>query len=272
MILDTHIHIREGEVKRDEMLKNMKKAGIDGGCLFSIHPASFRKDGEGMCAEARLENLFKWVGNEPTLFPFFFIDPLEEDALEQVKMAVDAGVAGFKIICNRHYPCDERPMEVIKAIAETGKPILFHSGILYSNSASSIYNRPVYFEPLLFVKNLRFAMAHVSWPWCDECIAVHGHFRSLRRRGQNNGSEMFLDFTPGTPPVYRKEVITKVMTSLGDVSDNILFGVDATANDYNSEYAAAIIARDNDIFASLCVGEDVKEKYYHRNLMRFLGK
>lgn len=270
MILDAHVHINEGEVKQDELLQNMQKAGIDGGCLFSIHPQSFEQDGKGLCAEARLENLFKWTKGQPTLFPFFFIDPLEEDALEQVKMAIQMGVAGFKVICNRFYPYDERPMEVFRAIAAAGKPILFHSGILYSDSPSSIYNRPVNFENLMFIPDIKFAMAHISWPWCDECIAVYGHFRSQKRRGSNPGAELYIDFTPGTPPTYRKDAIYNVLTFAKNY-DNILFGVDNVANNYSTDYAKSIITRDNDIFASLCVDEEIKEKYYEKNLKRFLG-
>jgi predicted TIM-barrel fold metal-dependent hydrolase len=123
----------------------------------------------------------------------------------------------------------------------------------------------------MFIPGLRFSLAHISWPWCDECIAVYGHFQSNKHSGRIKDSEMFIDFTPGTPPVYRKEAIDKVLTSGAECRDNILFGVDCVANNYSSDYAASIIARDNDIFASLCLGDDFKEKYYEKNLMRFLG-
>lgn len=271
MILDAHIHIGEGDVKHNELLNNMHKAQVDGGCLLSIQPNSFKNKGKGLCTEERLDNLFKWTAGEKNLFPFFWIDPLEEDALQQVALAVQMGVVGFKVICNRFYPNEDRPMEVFKAIAAADKPILFHSGILYSSSPSSLYNRPAFFESLMFVQGIRFALAHISWPWCDECIAVYGHFDYTKHTGTNPGSEMFIDFTPGTPPSYRKDAITNVMTAVGKNYDNILFGVDNMANDYNSDYALSIMARDNDIFASLCVDEDVKSKYYEKNLKRFLG-
>lgn len=275
MVLDAHIHIQKGSVKRDELIDNMHKAGVDGGCLFSIQPMSYDTSGKGLHAEERLENLFKWTEGDLNLFPFFWIDPLEEDALEQVALAVRMGVAGFKVICNRFYPYEERPMEVFKAIAHTGKPILFHSGILYSGTPSSLYNRPAFFEQLIFVPGIRFALAHISWPWCDECIAVYGHYLNTKYTGENPGSQMFIDFTPGTPIPYRKDAVAKVLTSVGRSYDDILFGTDNRANEYSSDDTRSVIARDNDIFASLCVNEDlteeIKSKYYEKNLRRFLG-
>ena len=39
------------------------------------------------------------------------------------------------------------------------------------------------------IPGLRFCCAHISWPWCEECVAVYGKFlnaltRSDRPRGE----------------------------------------------------------------------------------------
>ena len=82
--------------------------------------------------------------------------------------------------------------------------------------------------PFLYT-GLRFALAHVSWPWVDECLAVYGKFLNALTRRRELSVEMFIDTTPGTPRIYRQEVLTKLMTIGYDVEHNILFGTDCVA-------------------------------------------
>ena len=58
-------------------------------------------------------------------------------------------------------------MKVYNEIAKHEKPVLFHSGILWDGLNSSSTTSPR-FEALLEVNGLKFALAHVSWPWHDE--------------------------------------------------------------------------------------------------------
>jgi len=189
--------------------------------------------------------------------------------LEQVDRAVEAGIAGFKTICNRHFPGDERALRVYERIAAAGKPMLFHSGILYSGSPSSQYNRPAYFEPLFFIPKLRFAMAHVSWPWHDECLAVYGHWCDCRQKGLTS-AEMFIDTTPGTPKIYREEVLRKIYTIGYDIEDNVMFGTDCNS-DYRPDYVRQVLAMDKEALDNIGATAEQREKYYHKNLLRFLG-
>jgi predicted TIM-barrel fold metal-dependent hydrolase len=71
-------------------------------------------------------------------------------------------IDGFKIICTHFYPGDERVLEFARFCAENGKPIFFHSGILYDGKVSSKYSRPIGFEDLIQVNGLRFSIAHIS--------------------------------------------------------------------------------------------------------------
>ena len=127
MILDGHIHMRPGPGDRQEFVGRLGMAGVDGGLLISCPPATFT-DGRGAAPPAeRLDDLLLWSAAADRLYPFFWIDPIEVDALDQVDMATRRGVSGFKVICDRYYPGDQRAMEVFRAIAHAGCPLLFHS-------------------------------------------------------------------------------------------------------------------------------------------------
>lgn len=271
MLLDGHIHIEEGTVNAGEFHNNLQKAGIDGGVVLSLSPNSFYFNKCTHTSADRLDNLFSWVGSHSGLYPFYWIDPMEDDAAEQVYLADKYGVCGFKIICNNFFPGCEKAMQVYREIAKTKKPILFHSGIIWNGQASSRYNRPCEFEDLLEIIGLRFSLAHVSWPWCDENIAVYGKFKDSYSLRPELNAEMFIDLTPGTPPIYRREVLTKLLTVGYDIDKNLVFGTDCMANHYNCAYAREWADRDNVIYTSLGIDDKAVQNIFSGNLKRFLG-
>ena len=271
MILDGHIHINEGRPAPAAFLEKLEQAGVSGGLVISLWPASQTANHAALPAGERLDNLFEWIGSSPDFYPFFWVDPTEPGALEQVDMALERGVKGFKVICNHFFCGDERAMPVFKAIAKAGKPILFHSGILWDGQASSRYQRPAEFEALLEIDGLKFCLAHISWPWTDECIAVYGKFAHALKQRPELSVEMFIDFTPGTPPIYRRDVFTKLFNSCYDVKDNIMFGSDCFVNNYDSQWARQWIDRDNEIYKDLGLDPDTVDNIYSENLKRFVA-
>ena len=115
-------------------------------------------------------------------------------------------------------------------------------------------------------------MGHCSWPWYDECIAMYGKFLQGVSNDENS-PEMFFDITPGTPRIYREDLLTKLFTIGYDVPDNIMFGTDATAHAYNQgNWVADWLKVDDAIYEKLGVTEEIKQKIYADNVMRFLGK
>nr|MDD6335386.1 amidohydrolase family protein [bacterium] len=271
MKLDCHVHIMDHHKDTGDMLlEKMAQAGISGGLVTSLAPASFKMvHGEQPSNEERLDFLMNFCSAGKLLFPFYWIDPMEKDMFRQVDRAIEAGVDGFKVICNAFYPGDGRALALAEYIAYRGKPMLFHSGILYDNVASSPYNRPVEFEPLLYVDGLRFAMAHISWPWCDECIAVYGKYASTQ---DNIRAKLYIDTTPGTPPVYRREALTRLFTFGEPVRDNVMFGTDCHAENYNVRQTKAYLEQDEGIYAELELPPQDQEKIFSGNLLAFLGK
>jgi len=248
MILDGHIHLGREPCDRAALGARMAEAGVDGGVLLSLPPGSMGDViGTASVAE-RLDDLFAWCACAPNLYPFFWIDPTTTDARAQV-----------------------RAMRTFEAIAQAGKPILFHSGILWDGKPSSSFNRPAEFECLLEVRGLRFCLAHISWPWCDELIAVYGKFQNALTRRSDLNIEMYVDITPGTPPIYRRDALTKLFGVGYDIEHNVIFGSDCTANAYNVGWVREWMERDRTILADLDVRPEVIDAVFGENLLRFLG-
>lgn len=269
-IFDMHIHCWNKGGNSEDLLAQMEKAGVSGGCVFSLQPHEIR-DGRGVSFEERLNDvLARKKGYEDRIFSVLWIHPYEEDIIEKIHIAVDKGIDAFKIICNDFYVYEDCCIKVLEEIAKMDKPVFFHSGILWDGNVSSSYNRPLNWEALLRIKGLRFSMGHCSWPWIDECIAMYGKFLNALLRGDT--AEMFFDITPGTPRIYREELLTKLYTIGYDIENNIMFGTDGSAENYNSEWTSKWLSVDNDIMDKLGVSLECKEKLYSKNIMRFLGK
>jgi predicted TIM-barrel fold metal-dependent hydrolase len=271
MNLDGHIHIRTLAKNPAGFLKELAQADMSGGIVISLPPPAFPAVAPSLPPAERMDNVLAWCRAGENLYPFYWIDPLEADALDQVSMAAARGALGFKVICDRYSPGDGRAQAVFAAIALTGRPILFHSGILWDGKPSSPHNRPAEFEALLEIKGLRFALAHIGWPWCDELIAVYGKFLNAEGKGAASGVEMFIDTTPGTPPIYRQDALTKLFTIGYDVQQNVLFGTDCCTDGYNMAWAREWMDRDRGIYKALGLTGETINAVFGGNLRRFVG-
>lgn len=261
----THLGLAEGDGK---ILEELDKAGVFGACVFSAPPLEFSKK-MGKAFDIRLSEVLNFCDGE-RLFPILWIHPYEDNIFENITKAAHMGICGFKIICSDFYIYEEKALEVLRHIASLNKPVFFHTGILWGDGTpSSSYNRPLNWEALISIKGLRFSMGHCSWPWIDECIALYGMF--LNALLKNDTAEMFLDLTPGTPEIYREELLTKLLNVGYDVGNNIFFGTDCTVENYSSDWAKKWLETDRKIMEREGVSKEILKNIYERNLMRFLG-
>jgi len=84
-------------------------------------------------------------------------------------------------------------------------------------------------------------------------------------------SEIFIDTTPGTPQCYRQEVWAKIINTGYRIEDNIFFGTDHLAGNYDVKRAQSWIEFDTEILRDLPVSETFMHKYSAENFMRFLS-
>ena len=274
-IFDVHIHMYAEGLDADAFLKQLDEAGVYGACVYSAPPIE-ESPLRGLDYERRLQQILDFVkGNEDRLIPVLRIHPNEENLAEKVKLACESGIAAFKFICTDYYPYEDKCINACREVAKYGKPVIFHSGVLYSDKMNVCdFNRPMNFEKLFEVEGLRFALAHCSWPWTDECIALYGRFNYYSKvyaDKEKKPAEMFIDLTPGTPPIYREELLTKLFKFSQCTADNLLFGTDAVVDRYPVNDVRKLIERDTKCTEKLGVSKENITKYFHDNLMRFLG-
>ena len=276
MLLDGHIHINQyGQKDRPKFTQKLKTLGIDGGIILSLPPKSFPDTFPDLnscfTTQERLDNLFYWADALENLCPFYWVNPIEPGAIEQVQMATKQGVLGFKVICNSFYPWNKQAMEVYGVIAELGRPIIFHSGVLGGDESASIYNRPAEFKILSEVKGLRFSLAHISWPWHDEVIALFGEALNTRKLRPDAG-EMFLDLTPGAMGSERREALTGLFKTVHGAQDNLFFGTDQIVT-YDGDCLVLndLVKSDTEVYRSLGLKQSAIDKIFSGNLKRFIG-
>ncbi len=269
-IYDMHVHSHNVPAAPERLLSELAMAGVSGCCVFSNRPKQMSRD-IGTDFEERLAEITAWTrGYEDRLFPVLWIHPDEENLKEHIRVAVDAGVMAFKVICNNFYVGENKSMDMLAEIEKYGKPVIFHSGILWDGDVSSNYNKPVNFEALIELKSLKFSLGHCSWPWIDECIALYGKF--LNAMSRRDCSEMFFDLTPGTPEIYRDELFKKLFTIGYDVPNNIMYGTDCRVGKYQYDWTRRWLDIDTKLFDKYGIPEKMRQKIFRDNLFRFLGK
>ena len=83
---------------------------------------------------------------------------------------------------------------------------------------------------------------------------------------------MFIDICRGTPEIYRKELFYKLFKIGYDIEDNLLYGSDCYAEDYQVEAMKQYVAIDTAIMDELEISPQAQQKLFWDNYMRFIGK
>lgn len=268
---DVHVHVYPGKADPGKLVTSFAEAGLQGGCIFSERPIKWEESWpDPLPPGEAMDRVIEWASGSPTIYPFYWIDPVRPDAVDLVDMAVEKGIYGFKVIRGEGKPVDEKSLPVYARIAKHNKPVTFHSGILWDGRPSSDNFRPANWEGLLAVPGLRFALAHISWPWCDECIAVYGKLLNAVLKHGEKVPEMFIDTTPGTPRIYRREALTKVFTVGYDIFDHVMFGSDCRTASYNAKWTKGWFTVDDGVYAELGLDGNAVDSIYRTAVQRYL--
>jgi hypothetical protein len=270
MVIDAHTHVR-GEENGDRILRAMDRAGIDRMVLLGPSPGWHVRFGGGLAdAHRRVIDLIAKVTAPDCqrLIGFAWIEPTLKDAPEAVDYALgEKGLWGIKMIPWYWYPSDERAIACYERVNAHGKPLTFHTGSLGHSGDTSRFCRPVYTEIFLRYPRMRFVMAHLGWPWIDECIAACHEFRFAAAK--HGGSwNSYADTASGPPPVSKIESLPRIFAVLGDTQ--ILYGTDC-GSPSDSEALRYYMNQELDILDRIGASQETVDRVMGLNALRWLG-
>ncbi|MBI2300831.1 MAG: amidohydrolase [Armatimonadetes bacterium] len=271
-IWDCHCHLR-GEESGQCVIEQMDAAGIEKVNLFSRYPGRGRGTDDPVTrAEVRetVDHVAAVQSADPArIHGLVFANPRAEGMVEEIERGiVELGLRGVKMIPDHWSPTDDLVQPIYAKMAELGKPIQFHAGILYGFGDSSRFCRPVLYEALVNHPGVRFSLAHIGWPWVDECIAVFGRFRAAAGY-QTAKCQMWVDTCRGTPDGWREEALRKAVPFCG--VERLMFGVDGTPASM-AEQAPVHVRKDLDLLRNvLGLSQAQIEMYFYGACEAFWG-
>ncbi|GAA2131514.1 4-hydroxyphenyl-beta-ketoacyl-CoA hydrolase [Actinomadura napierensis] len=194
------------------------------------------------------------------LIPFASIDPHKGKAgVREARRLVDQyGVRGFKFhpSIQGFAPNDPIAYPLYEAIEELGVPALFHTGqtgigagVPGGGGIRLKYSNPMLVDDVAVdFPELRIILAHPSFPWQDEALAVANH-----------KPYVYIDLS-GWSPKYFPPQLVRYANSL--LKDKVLFG---------SDYPVITPDRWLADFAKLEIKPEVRPKILKDNAARLLG-
>jgi uncharacterized protein len=194
------------------------------------------------------------------MIPFASIDPAKgrAGAREARRLVEQFGVRGFKFhpSVQAFYPNDRAAYPLYEAIEELQVPALFHTGQtgIGAGAPGGAGIRLKYSHPMLIddvaadFPGMPIIMAHPSFPWQDEALAVATH-----------KPQVYIDLS-GWSPKYFPPQLVKYANSL--LKDKVLFG---------SDYPMITPDRWLADFAKLDIKPEVRPKILKDNAARLFG-
>ena len=193
------------------------------------------------------------------LIPFASVDPHRPDAADRARRLVeDHGVRGFKFhpTLQGFSPDDRMAYPLYEAISSLGVPALFHSGQtgIGAGMPGGSGLRLRHSNPMLLddvsadFPDLTIVIAHPSFPWQDEALAVATH-----------KANVYIDLSGWSPKYFPPQLVQYANTLL---KDKVLFG---------SDFPVILPDRWLADFAELPIKDDVRPKILKDNAVRMLG-
>jgi predicted TIM-barrel fold metal-dependent hydrolase len=195
------------------------------------------------------------------LIPFASIDPFRGRAgVKQARRLVEEyGVKGFKFhpSIQGFFPNDRSvAYELYEVIEETGTIALFHTGqtgigagVPGGGGIRLKYSNPLHVDDVAAdFPHLKIILAHPSFPWQDEALAVATHKPGVH-----------IDLSGWSPKYFPPQLVQYANTLL---KDKVLFG---------SDYPVLTPDRWLADFDKLTIKDEVKPKILKENAARLLG-
>ncbi|MCW2869797.1 amidohydrolase family protein [Actinacidiphila oryziradicis] len=200
------------------------------------------------------------AANADVLIPFASIDPFRGRAgVKQARRLVEEyGVKGFKFhpSVQGFFPNDRFAYELYAIIEELGAIALFHTGqtgigagVPGGGGIRLKYSNPLYIDDVAAdFPHLQIILAHPSFPWQDEALAVATHKPGVH-----------IDLSGWSPKYFPPQLVQYANTLL---KDKVLFG---------SDFPLLTPDRWLADFEKLPIKDEVRPKILKANAARLLG-
>jgi predicted TIM-barrel fold metal-dependent hydrolase len=223
----------------------------------------FTVDAEHATGHPRIANEEVAAGcaaHSDVLIPFASIDPHKGRAgvREARRLVRDHGVRGFKFhpSLQAFAPDDRMAYPLYEVIEELQVPALFHTGqtgigagVRGGGGVRLKYSHPMLIDDVAVdFPDLRIILAHPSFPWQDEALAVATH-----------KPHVYIDLSGWSPKYFPPQLVRYANTLL---KDKVLFG---------SDYPVLTPDRWLADFAALDIKPEVRPKILKDNAARLLG-
>jgi len=127
----------------------------------------------------------RYVRTQPDrLIGFMGVDPTDiQEAMNDLARAKeDPAIKGITVspAAQDFHPADSRAMQVFAEAARLKMPVLLHMGIHFSPASKMEFARPVLLDEVAReLPDLKLVIAHLGYPWIDECVVLLGRHRNL---------------------------------------------------------------------------------------------
>jgi predicted TIM-barrel fold metal-dependent hydrolase len=241
--IDVHTHVEMSEAGVDALPDELRDAAIKHFRGESARPTAaeladyyrarkmmaviFTVDSESFTGQQRVPNeeiAAVARANADVLIPFASIDPHKgkRGVDEARRLITEHGVRGFKFHPNAQgfFPNDRMAYPLYEVIEEAGLPALFHtgqsgvgSGLPGGGGVRLKYSNPMHVDDVAVdFPTLKIVLAHPSFPWQDEALAVAVH-----------KPQVYIDLSGWSPKYFPPQLVHHANTLL---RDRVLFGTD----------------------------------------------
>jgi predicted TIM-barrel fold metal-dependent hydrolase len=198
--------------------------------------------------------------NPDVMIPFASINPARGQAgvRQARRLVTEFGIRGFKFhpSVQAFYPNDRIAYPLYEAIEELGVPTVFHTGqsgigagVRGGGGIRLKYSNPLFIDDVAVdFPDLPIVLAHPSFPWQDEALAVATHKPLVH-----------IDLSGWSPKYFPPQLIQYANTLL---QDKVLFG---------SDYPLITPDRWLADFDALPIKPEVRAKILKDNAVRLLG-
>jgi len=190
-IYQTHRYIYDEQGQRQkrpasriytpDLIRNMDKAGVDKSCIMTsdhrrVNPppriAPYTSNNYiGKLLQEYPDRLIGIAGYDP-----FRGGPY--DAVKELERCIqELGMSGMKLYpsYDNFHPYDERLFPLYEKAIEFDIPLTFHMGFTGTVTAMMKYQFPHLLDEVgIRYRDLKVVVAHIGYPWFDECICLVG--------------------------------------------------------------------------------------------------